>query len=65
MSYPPAISTFPLGNRVAVWYPLAAVRLPVDVNAPTIGSYKSALAPTPPLPPPAMRTFPLDSNVAV
>ena len=44
------MSTFPLGNNVAVWPSLATVMLPVAVNVPAAGSYSSALARYP-LPP--------------
>ena len=63
---PPAMSTFPLGNNVAVCPYLPAVMLPVAVNVPVAGSYSSALARACHLPsPPAMSTFPLGNNVAV
>ena len=67
MDLPPAMSTFPFGNNVAVWPVLAMAMLPVAVNVPAAGSYSSALARTRPLPssPPAMSTFPLPNNVAV
>ena len=41
--FPPAMSTFPLGNNVAVWPPLATVMLPVAVKVLLAGSYSSAL----------------------
>ena len=41
---PPAISTFPLFNRVAVASARAAVMEPVGVNLPVAGSYSSAEA---------------------
>jgi hypothetical protein len=64
-SPPPAMSTFPLGNNVAVGRVLASVMLPADVNVPALGSYSSALVSRPPSSPPATSTHPLDSNVAV
>jgi len=66
LSSPPAMSTVPLGNNVAVWVHLAATMLPVRVKVPATGSYNSALASTlVPSHPPAMRTFPVGNNVAV
>src|SRR5208283_4328262 len=62
-SPPPAMSTFPSGDNVAVCHSLPVVMLPVAVNVPAVGSYSSALV-LPPSPP-AMSTFPLGSNVAV
>jgi hypothetical protein len=56
------MSTFPLGNNVAVCESLAAVILPVAVKVPVAGLYSSALARSKP---PAMSTFPLDNRVAV
>jgi len=47
------------GRRV--WFCRPPLRLPVVVQVPLAGSYSSALAPFPP----ATRTMPLDSNVAV
>ena len=68
LSIPPATSTFPLPNSVAVWENLATFMLPVAVKVPAAGSYNSALAGNPPLlsSPPAMSTLPLgNNNVAV
>jgi len=70
------MSTFPLNSNVAVWPNRATVMLPVAAKVPAAGSYISAPAiaiGAPPLPPPsplllsppAMSTFPLNSNVAV
>jgi len=68
-SSPPAMSTFPLGNNVAVWNTLATpVMLSVAVNLPAAGSYSSALARYGYellLAPCAISTFPLGNNVAV
>src|ERR1035437_3513772 len=66
---PPAMRTRPLTSRVAVVPPWAGVIEPVELKVPVFGSYSSAearsgaLSPT--SPPPAIRTRPLDSNVAV
>jgi hypothetical protein len=62
LSFPPATSTIPLGNNVAVSSNLASDMLPVAANVAALGSYSSAVSP--PLFPPAMSTFPLGSNVA-
>jgi hypothetical protein len=63
---PPAISTFPFGNNVAVCRSLAEFILPVAVNVPVAGSYSSALARYwVPWDPPAKSTIPLGNNVAV
>ena len=67
-SDPPAMSTFPLGNNVAVGAYLAAVMLPVAVNSAAVGSYNSALERTWEMtlksPPPAMSTFLFVNKVA-
>ena len=59
------MSTFPLGNNVAVCPALDMVMLPMAENVPIPGSYSSALAIFLPPQPPAMSTFPLGNNVAV
>ena len=65
-STPPTISTRPLFRRVARCEKRAAFIIPVTENVWATGSYNSALAngPLPPLPP-ASRTTPPFSNVAV
>src|SRR5258707_3700659 len=62
---PPATSTLPLGNNVAVCARRAVLRLLVALQVPVAGSYSSALASSPPLNPPATSTLPLGNNVAV
>ena len=65
ISSPPATSTMPLGNKVAVFADRPLFRLPVRVQLPLTGSYSSALARMPLLVlPPATRAMPLVSNVA-
>ena len=62
-SLPPAMSTAPLPNSVAVWFCLATIVLPVAAKIPGPGSYSSALAPSPS--PPTMSTVRLPNKVAV
>src|SRR6516164_10101527 len=63
---PPAISTWPLPSRVALWPTRPVVMLPVGVNFPVAGLYSSALdrrlkfASSPP----ATSTWPSGSRVA-
>ena len=65
ISSPPATSTMPLGNNVAVFADRPLFRLPVRVQLPLTGLYSSALARMPLLVlPPATRTMSLVSNVA-
>ena len=61
-SVPPAISTFPLGNKVAVCNSLATAMLAADVKVPAAGSYSSVIES---FPPPTMSTVPFPSKVAV
>jgi hypothetical protein len=64
--FKPTMSTLPTGNKVAVWYSLRAIMLPVAENVPASGSYSSALAKTTnSFVPPAMSTFPSSNIVAV
>jgi hypothetical protein len=53
--------TLPSGSRVAETTSVDAVIAPVAVKAPVDGSYNSRVAE----PPPAIRTLPLGSKVAV
>jgi len=60
---PPAMSTIPLFNNVAVLLYPVTVMVPVTSNVPATGSYSSALISGVPVP--AMSTFPFCNNVAV
>src|SRR5205807_523710 len=69
---PPATRTLPLDSSVAVCSARAVSRLPVPVHVPVAGSYSSALLRAkqlcgggPQLKPPATRTLPFGSKVAV
>ena len=64
---PPAMSTLPLGSRVAVCESRGAASLPeVRLKVPVAGSYSSAESLTDvELCPPTIRTLPLGSKVAV
>jgi len=62
---PPATSTIPLGNKVAVCCSRPVFRLPVVAQVPLAESYNSALAEALKGPPPAIRTIPSGSKVAV
>ena len=66
---PPAASTLPLSRRVAVWKRRPLLRLPVLLQVPVAGSYnsdRSVMLGRPSIKnPPATRTFPFVSNVAV
>ena len=68
---PPTISTRPFVSRVAVCHSRADVIGPVEVNVPAAGLYSSAVAVTPvgdappSSRPPAIRTRPFGSSVAV
>src|SRR5450756_1874813 len=69
---PPATSTLPSGSSVAVWNMRGVTMLPVAVQDPLLGSYSSAEASALLLPvtlllsvPPATRTLPSGSSVAV
>src|SRR6266498_4022874 len=70
---PPTTSTLPLVSRVAVGLKRAIFRLPVMLHVPVRGSYNSALLRlglgqlfwTQVLLPPATRTLPFGSSVAV
>jgi hypothetical protein len=67
-SSPPATSTAPVGNRVAVCWSWCSDILPAGRNVPDAGSYSSAFCASPkPVPsaPPAMRTPPLGRAVEV
>jgi len=59
---PPAMSTLPLVNRVAVCHSLGPLMLPIAVNVPALGLNTSTLAEDAP---PAMSTVPSVNNVAV
>jgi hypothetical protein len=63
---PPANKTVPSGIRIAACRSRRAVRLPVAANLPMAGSSNSALSEgmSPGLPP-AIKTFPFMSKVAV
>src|SRR5919202_3273900 len=69
LSRPPATRTLPLASSVALAPRRAVIMLPVAVHVPVLGSYSSALervqvgsqGPKPP----ATKTFPLGSSVAV
>src|SRR2546428_6151674 len=62
----PATITSPVLSRVAVWPERPAVMLPVLLHVPEAGSYNSQERPPVPVPvPPATRTLPLESRVAV
>src|SRR5579871_6714739 len=58
---PPAIKTLPSGRSVAVAFARSFVMVPVGVKERVLGSNSSAVA----RPPPAIKTFPLLSTVAV
>ena len=66
---PPATSTRPLGSKTAVASKRGVLRLPVAVHRPVTGLYSSALAVAEFVRrvvwPPATRTIPLPSSVAV
>src|SRR4030095_13088969 len=66
-TWPPATSTFPLGNNAAMWPTRTVPSGAVSVHFPVIGSNSSELDRTFWLPsmPPATSTFPLGSSVAV
>src|SRR5439155_26686894 len=64
---PPAISTSPVGKRMAECAVRAVAMDPVAAKVPVVGSYNSAEAITTPGadPPPAIRTLPLGNWLAV
>src|SRR5262245_7399924 len=63
---PPATSTLPLNNNVAVKNSRFTFMEPVVIHFPVAGSYSSAELVTPAaVEPPATSTLPLDSSVAV
>ena len=67
LSSPPTSSTLPLLSKTAVFVYLAATKLLVKVKVAETGSYSSALPGTFPKAsnPPAVKTVPLLSSVAV
>ena len=67
LPYPPATSTLPEGNSVAVWKKRPLFKLPVVVVQLSLaGSYSSALVRVAPLPyPPATSTLPEGNSEAV
>jgi hypothetical protein len=70
LQLPPTIRTRPSFRSVAVWFARAKAIEPVGVNEPVLESYNSADATSVSIwpmvsAPPAMRTLPFPSNVAV
>ncbi len=66
LSWPPAISTLPLGSRVDVAKARTTFITGVEgANVSLAGSYNSVLLSEPPFKPPAISTLPLGSSVAV